>query len=77
MSHQLSLLPKFARHVEHRVWRTYHCQFARELATDATTLSPTNDGEELPHHALQDARIIASMRILGLRSFAISVAVQQ
>lgn len=33
----------------------------RNFPTDATTLSATNDGEELPHHALFDARIIASM----------------
>ncbi|WP_116866541.1 3'-5' exoribonuclease [Pseudomonas syringae] len=33
----------------------------RNFPTDATTLAATNDGEELPHHALLDARIIASM----------------
>ncbi|MGA3681153.1 hypothetical protein [Pseudomonas graminis] len=33
----------------------------RSFPTDATTLTATNDGEELPHHALLDARIIASM----------------
>lgn len=33
----------------------------RNFPTDATTLTATNDGEELPHHALLDARIIASM----------------
>lgn len=33
----------------------------RNYPTDATTLSPTNDGAELPHHALLDARIIAGM----------------
>lgn len=33
----------------------------RNFPTDATTLSPFNDGEELPHHALLDARIIAGM----------------
>ncbi|EGH30492.1 hypothetical protein PSYJA_16537 [Pseudomonas syringae pv. japonica str. M301072] len=33
----------------------------RNFPTDATTLIATNDGEELPHHALLDARIIASM----------------
>lgn len=36
-------------------------QSVRNRPTDATTLSPTNDGEELPHHALLDARIIAGM----------------
>lgn len=33
----------------------------RNFPTDATTLTATNDGEELPHHALLDARIIARM----------------
>lgn len=33
----------------------------RNFPTNATTLSPVNDGEELPHHALLDARIIAGM----------------
>jgi hypothetical protein len=35
----------------------------RNFPTDATTLTPTNEGEgeELPHHALLDARIIAGM----------------
>lgn len=33
----------------------------RNFPTDTTTLTATNDGEELPHHALLDARIIASM----------------
>lgn len=33
----------------------------RNFPTDATPLTATNDGEELPHHALLDARIIASM----------------
>ena len=33
----------------------------RNFPTDATTLTATNDVEELPHHALLDARIIASM----------------
>lgn len=33
----------------------------RNFPSDATTLAATNDGEELPHHALLDARIIASM----------------
>lgn len=33
----------------------------RNYPTDATTLSPTSDGDELPHHALLDARIIAGM----------------
>ncbi len=36
-------------------------QNVRNFPTDATTLTATNDGEELPHHALLDARIIASM----------------
>lgn len=33
----------------------------RSQPTDATTLTPVNDGPELPHHALLDARIIAAM----------------
>lgn len=33
----------------------------KNFPTDATTLAAINDGEELPHHALLDARIIASM----------------
>ncbi|MBX6690027.1 3'-5' exoribonuclease [Pseudomonas sp. USTB-Z] len=33
----------------------------RNLPTDATTLIAKNDGEELPHQALLDARIITSM----------------
>ena len=33
----------------------------RNFPTDATTLTAMNDGEELPHHALLDTRIIASM----------------
>ena len=33
----------------------------RNFPTDATTLTPTREGEELPHHALLDARIIAGM----------------
>lgn len=33
----------------------------RNYPTDATTLSPANDGAVLPHHALLDARIIAGM----------------
>lgn len=37
----------------------------RNFPTDATTLTATNDGEELPHHALLDARIIASMFTAG------------
>ena len=36
-------------------------QNVRNFPTDATTLTATNDGEELPHHALLDARIISSM----------------
>ncbi|MFV2950013.1 hypothetical protein [Pseudomonas japonica] len=36
-------------------------QNVRNFPTDATTLAAMNDGEELPHHALLDARIIASM----------------
>jgi len=36
-------------------------QNVRNRPSDATTLSPTNDGAELPHHALLDARIIAGM----------------
>ncbi|MDI3248999.1 MULTISPECIES: 3'-5' exoribonuclease [unclassified Pseudomonas] len=37
----------------------------RNFSTDTTTLTATNDGEELPHHALLDARIIASMFTAG------------
>lgn len=33
----------------------------RNYPTNATTLVPTSEGEELPHHALLDARIIAGM----------------
>lgn len=33
----------------------------RDQPTDATTLSPSSEGEDLPHHALLDARIIAGM----------------
>jgi len=33
----------------------------RNDPTDATTLTATSDGKELPHHALLDARIIAGM----------------
>lgn len=33
----------------------------RNYPTDATTLEAVNDGGPLPHHALLDARIIASM----------------
>jgi hypothetical protein len=33
----------------------------RNYPTDATTLDATSDGVPLPHHALLDARIIASM----------------
>jgi hypothetical protein len=33
----------------------------RNYSTDATTLEAANDGSPLPHHALLDARIIASM----------------
>ncbi|MEE4104531.1 hypothetical protein V2I78_10610 [Pseudomonas viridiflava] len=33
----------------------------RNYPTDATTLEAANDGAPLPHHALLDARIIASM----------------
>ncbi|MNG01138.1 3'-5' exoribonuclease [compost metagenome] len=36
-------------------------RIVRNIPTDATTLAPTSDGEELPHHALLDARIIAGM----------------
>lgn len=36
-------------------------QNVRNHSTDLTTLSPISDGEELPHHALLDARIIAGM----------------
>ena len=39
-------------------------QNVRNRPTDATTLSPTNDGAELPHHALLDARIIAGMFVM-------------
>lgn len=33
----------------------------RNFPTDATALVPTSEGQELPHHALLDARIIAGM----------------
>ena len=33
----------------------------RNFPTDATKIAPTHEGAELPHHALLDARIIASM----------------
>lgn len=33
----------------------------RNYPTDATTLDASSDGDPLPHHALLDARIIASM----------------
>lgn len=36
-------------------------RIVRNFPTDATTLTPTREGEELPHHALLDARIIAGM----------------
>jgi hypothetical protein len=36
-------------------------QNVRNYPTDATTLDATSDGVPLPHHALLDARIIASM----------------
>lgn len=36
-------------------------RIVRNFPTDATTLSPTSEGEELPHHALLDARIIAGV----------------
>ena len=36
-------------------------RIVRNFPTDATMLSPTSEGEELPHHALLDARIIAGM----------------
>lgn len=36
-------------------------RIVRNFPTDATTLAPTSEGEELPHHALLDARIIAGM----------------
>ena len=36
-------------------------RIVRNFPTDATTLVPTSEGEELPHYALLDARIIASM----------------
>jgi len=36
-------------------------QNVRNYPTDATTLEAANDGMPLPHHALLDARIIASM----------------
>lgn len=40
-------------------------QNVRNHPTDATTLTAHNDGDELPHHALLDARIIAGMFSLG------------
>lgn len=39
----------------------------RNYPTDATTLPPINDGEEQPHHALLDARIVAGMFTPSLR----------
>lgn len=36
-------------------------RIVRNFPTDATTLSQISEGEELPHHALLDARIIADM----------------
>ncbi len=36
-------------------------RIVRNFPTDATTLSQTSEGEEVPHHALLDARIIAGM----------------
>lgn len=36
-------------------------RIVRNYPTDATALVPTSEGEELPHHALLDARIIAGM----------------
>jgi hypothetical protein len=36
-------------------------RIVRNFPTDTTTLTPTSEGEELPHHALLDARIIAGM----------------
>lgn len=36
-------------------------RIVRNFPTDATTLTPTSEGEELPHHALLDARIIAGI----------------
>lgn len=42
---------------EHGRWP----RVVRNFPTDATTLTPTNESRELPHHALLDARIIAGM----------------
>ncbi|MBA2922973.1 hypothetical protein G9Q84_08705 [Pseudomonas sp. P7] len=36
-------------------------RIVRNFPADATTLAPTSEGDELPHHALLDARIIAGM----------------
>jgi hypothetical protein len=36
-------------------------RIVRNFSTDATTLVPTTEGQELPHHALLDARIIAGV----------------
>lgn len=36
-------------------------RIVRNFPTDATTLSSTSEGGQLPHHALHDARIIAGM----------------
>lgn len=36
-------------------------RIVRNFPTDATTLTSTREGDELPHHALLDARIIAGM----------------
>jgi hypothetical protein len=44
----------------------------RNFPTDATTLAPTTEGEELPHHALLDARIIAGMFVPMYRGSGLS-----
>lgn len=44
----------------------------RNFPTDATTLAPTTEGEELPHHALLDARIIAGMFVPMYRGNGLS-----
>lgn len=44
----------------------------RKTPTDATTLQALNDGEALPHHALLDARIIASMFTLRCSTSGLS-----
>ncbi|QXG47472.1 3'-5' exoribonuclease [Pseudomonas viridiflava] len=46
-------------------------RIVRNFPTDATKLSPVNEGTELPHHALMDARIIANMFVPGISKTAL------